>query len=580
MNLFKRYDHLLAPILLLIAVIIYLIKVLKFYSIPTAPDVITAYIPLSKTFLDQGIAFFFNVDSLKVSPMAYIWGALFGAKLEVIKTVNLCLGIPILLMMYRIGKLTYGRAAGLATAYIFVLNPFLLPWLPTALGEPPYYFFTLSWLWGMSEALSKRDIQWFYIGISALGLSLSILTRGVWIYPSLFMLLVLSILYNYKILYKSNIKIVACIIGFGMILPASYMIKNWILFSVPVIDLGSGGALYYGAHSMTNGFEPPLLGLSYEDGGLLHTIEGSKLHLKVAKEFLLERNFRELVSWYFTKISWFSLFTGADVSVKHTSFRILEICFSVIACRWAFNKKNIFLVILSMYLILQLLQSALALYNLRYSTDSFEILLILLSGVGLASIITDIISTYKAKFSDYSAVRNVLKSISIFVFIFIALSIYAFNFRSAPVIQLPKKMSIQTLFSDANLSWKKTMGNNKIYYELVVEVPPQELPQYVLNGLWRYDLKVSAVNSAKCEKLVVSYIEKNAKNTAKPFHINIINDGKSHQYLLGTRYENDPLFPSKIGSLEFKIACDQDVEVTSSRLDFIAPQFKETYFIR
>lgn len=581
MKFYKKYENLLIPILLLISVIIYLIRAIKFYSISTAPDVITAYLPLSKIFLDQGVPFFYNIDSITVSPMAYIWGALFGAELDVIKTANLFLGIPVLLMIYRIGRLTYGISAGVISAYLFAFNPFLIPWFPTALGEPPFYFFTITWLWAMSEAFSRRGVRWLPIGISALGLSLSILTRGVWLYPSLCMLLAIGIASKFKFFDQSKVKISLCITCFAMILPASYILKNLIVFSVPVIDLGSGGALYYGTHLMTNGFEPPLLGLSYEDGGLLHTVEGSKLHLKVAKDFLMERDFEELVSWYLRKISWFTLFTGADVSVKHTFFRVLEISFAAIALRWCWRKKNIFLTILFLYLILQLLQSAFALYNLRYSTDSFELVLILISGIGLTVAISAIGSILNARFVDNSALIDAALDIGTLTLAFIGLSVFAFTTRVEPLIQLPKKMPTQILFSSANLNWHNISDDKRYGYELAVDVPAQDLPKNVLNGLWRYNLKLSAARPpADCKKMTVSYKEEGALTMPKPTYVNIINDGQNHQYLLGTRYENDSLFPAKRGVLLLRVECDQDFELISSELAFIAPLFQETYLGR
>lgn len=580
MKLYKKYDNLLVLALLLISVIIYLIKGVKFYSAETAPDVITAYLPLSKLFLDQGINFFNTIDSITVSPMAYIWGALFGGKLEVIKTANLFLGILILLMLYRIGRLTHSVGAGIISSFLFAFNPFLISWFPTALGEPPFYFFTIIWLWAMSEAFSCRIFCWLPIGLSALGLSLSILTRGIWLYPSLCMLLAMGIACKFKFFDRSKVKISLFITGFAIILPASYIIKNLIVFSMPAIDLGSGGALYYGAHLMTNGFEPPLLGLSYEDGGFLHTVEGSKLHLKVAKDFLVERNLDELVSWYLRKISWFTLFTGSDVSVKHTFFRILEITFAAIALRWCWRKKNVFLTILFSYLALQLLQSAFALYNLRYSTDSFELMLILLSGIGLAVFISAIIGILNARFADHSAIVDASVDIQILTLVSIGLSILAFTSRAEPLIQLPKKMPIQVLFSSANINWHKTSYDKRFIYELTVDVPAQDLPGNVLNGLWRYDLKLPAARPPDCKKMAVSYKVQDALTMPNPTYLNTISDGQSHQYLLGTRYGNDSLFPAKKGALLIRLECDQDFELISSELAFIAPLFQETYLRR
>ncbi|RME59231.1 hypothetical protein D6779_04815, partial [Candidatus Parcubacteria bacterium] len=163
---------------LLAAVSCFLVSAALHLHTPASPDVVNHYLPLAHDVLDHGVSVLWSEKSLFVLPGTYLWPAILGADLDRICVVNLLLGALCVLIMFALGKELHSTPAGMVAAFMFAIFPYFHLYFPTGLSEPPFYFFTLVWIWCMGRTLMRYEKIMVYIGAAAL--ACSILIRGVW----------------------------------------------------------------------------------------------------------------------------------------------------------------------------------------------------------------------------------------------------------------------------------------------------------------------------------------------------------------------------------------------------------------
>ena len=602
---------------LFVAILIFLCQTMWHFNKPTAPDVVQIYLPLAKKFLAQGISFFLQPESIIALPVSYLWPSLFGGDIVAIKSANVFCGVLMILLTYGIGQQLHSRIAGLIAAFLFAVSPLIVRWIPTALSEPPFYLFTLIWLWGMGEVIAGK--KWA-IPIASIALSMSILTRAIWFYPSIVILFFVSLLFIFKFTARTTTCYTTVALALGLVIPILVIIKNIVLFGVPTIESGSGGALFLGTNILTNGFEPPLLGLTYETGNIgFKNAIGNQEHARVAMQFLKERSVFDLFDWFLTKISWATLFTTLEAPIFVSVWRAIELAIAFAGLWWGIKQKNFFVLFIGSGIVLQILQTAFPSYNIRYSIDGIELLLIPLVAVGIAASLNITVnekSTSKSKMHFYRRHQHAIVAVSITAVLFLAL-----YFRSVPTINLPSHIPVSVLYKNEDIvqiNQSLALDDDKKIFSLqaVLNVPKQALPSGTRSAIWEIKMAVLPSSGGSCIKSSASFHSNNSLQSARldnhepsenntslkevshwltfvkswfkstqnrstetgEVYFNVYNDSIAHTYLLGSAVSGAELFPTEAGKLTLKFDCSPDVQIILERVSLVAPHFIETYF--
>lgn len=564
-------------LLLILWAWIFLQRAKPFLSAPVPPDAQFGYLPFARSLLKDGLSFFSLEQSIRVPPLAFIWPALFGANVEIIQIANLTAGLVMILLVYGIGRDVHSKIVGIISALLFAYSPFLVSWIPRPLSEAPFYLFSLIWLWATGKVLAGR--KWAIL-IASVGLTLSILTRTIWLYPAIVLLLFLVALNFLRPSLFKSYRTLMLSLFLGLLVPLGLILRNYISYDLPALDTGAGGVLYYGTHLMTNGFEPPLLGLNYEDGG--HgTLAGNRKHAAVAIQFLKERTWSGLFSWYFKKLSWVLTFTRLEAPLRLTQYRIAELTMTAVGIFWAIRKRNVLVLLLGAGIVIQVFQTAFALYNIRYSVDNVELVLAPLVAIGLVvlaqSLVTILrtwITAQKKVFDNLDLDHSPKEAyLSCFVAATSLMLFFGISWLSeTPTIQLPPQIPYLTLFSAESTSPK----NNVFEFN----IPTQTSPTNPQNAIWKFDFSVFLEKAYKCPRAVVTFIS-NSRGTNRASGtatLNLRMDGQPRSYLLGTAMQNTGLFPSEPGRLVINLECTKKLNVGFVKAQLIIPKLIEKYF--
>lgn len=562
---------------------IYLFRVFQYFDRPISPDAARVYLPFATNVLEQGLSFLFKSESIKVAPLSYLWPALFGGKAEVVKCVNIIAGIFMIAFTYGIARRLHSHVAGLVAALLFARSPLLIHWVPTALSEPPFFLFTLIWLWSLGEIIHGK--KWA-IPIFSVALCLSILSRSVWLYPSIIFLFSTWAWILYRPTSRKIAQNLSIALSLGLIIPALIILKNLILYNLPSIAAGTGAALFYGANIMTNGFEPPLLGLNYENGRGLLSAVGGREHTSVAIQFLKERSMFELWNWYLTKISWNTLFTTLDTSIKISVWRVIEITMATICVWHGIKKRQLFASLLGIAVVLQLLQTAVVLYNPRYSAGNIDLALIPMAAVGIMLSLNIRVGLLGNRVGrDVNINIFNLYGYGISAVVIASILVVALYHRNVPIINLPSNIPVSVLFTKSNILMNVEVQTSEIYenyrkYYVKIDVPKQIMPSGSSNTLWEIDMLISSpIEKRGCNMASLNYIsDQHPFEEERKVDFNVYDDGIAHRYFLGTAFKNSHLFPVESGELVIKLDCLSTASIVVNKVSLISPHFIDAYF--
>lgn len=557
----------------------YYFRVQRYFDRTVTPDAADFYLPMAKSFIEQGLSFLLQPESIQVPPVSYIWPALFGGEFSTVRYANSVAGIFMVALTYGIGRRLHSHAAGIVAALLFSISPLLISRIPTALAEPPFFLFTLIWFWSLGEVISGK--KWA-IPISALALTLSVLTRTVWLYPAILFLFFIATWMWLKPNEKKPLVYLSIALASGLVVPILVIIKNGMLFGVPSISLGSGGALFYGTNLMTNGFEPPMLGLQYESGqNALFSIVGNREHAAVAVQFLKERSLLELWDWYLTKITWVTFFTTLEAPLKQSVVRVTELALTSV-CLWhAIKKGRLFAALIGTAIVLQIFQTAIVLYNIRYSVGGLELLLIPMAAVGIVLSLNVPIGLVKDGLvhGDYKK-TFMLYRYGIASFAITSILVAGLYTRTVPVINLPPNVPVSILFSIDHVQMNQrlpplTERTEYREYYIELDVPRQFMLPGSINALWAIEM----ARTKGCKEASLDFMsDEYPKITKREVGFNVHDDNSMHTYFLGTAFENTHLFPSKSGGLILKIDCPSSASILVNKVSLIIPHFIDAYF--
>lgn len=352
------------------------------------------YLPLAQEFLDSGLAVFSNPQSVHVPPGSYLYMALVGADPDNVRLLNLGMAMASVFMIYFLVGGVSGSLAGLFAASFYALNPFLHSILIQPLSEPPFIFFSLLWLLGLVQACnSQRPLAW--ILLSVLGLSCSILTRGIlfyWVYAAILVALGIM-LFARAAESKSRARKILLVHVLALIPVWGYIYHNDRTHDVPMIATGSGAALYFGNNPATGGYEPPYFGL-YHDQWLV-TVPGSHLSPEndarltfAAKGLISDMGAAAFLGLTLNKLSANMFFSKTGLGEKLYQYRSARlILFFLAGVALVFAVRNMLAVMLVGLLVYSVVILSPAMYNYRYSLGAIEVPLLLVAGIGAASLV-------------------------------------------------------------------------------------------------------------------------------------------------------------------------------------------------
>jgi len=575
--------------LLLIPVLVYLVAAIPHLNSDPTADILVTYLPFAKAFVERGIELFVDPDYVFVTPGPYLWIALFGADVGNVEVANLVAGVPMIILIYALTSQLHSRTAGIISAMLFSVFPYFHLWIPTALSEAPFYLFTLLWFWALERTLSC--CKWA-IFVSAFALTISIFMRAVWFYPAILFLVVgvLSVLFNIK--FGVN-RYVLYSLALGLFIPIVFLIKNLFVFGLPTLDTNSSGVLFYGTHIMANGMEPPYLGMSYESISF-RDITGYKAVSAAAIQFLKDRTLTELGSWYIGKIFWVIFLVQTPLLIM--VWRLIEWTFVIVSLIWAIRYRKTFILIIGMGIVLQILQTSVALYNQRYSIDNLELLLIPLTSIGVALSFS---GRFRQRGNPYGV--NAYGWIAVMVFPILLLMEC---FSRIPAIRLPAAIPVSTIytipFSELQVDATPIQHDDKVLFRIKAHVPKQASPKGVANPLWRINMILTYPGWRGCQPASASYsaghsvpivlkggpslkdllLLSRRNRSAKYGEIafDVLNDGTNRSYFLGTRDVQVPLFPAVEGILNIKFECPSGTSIEVGGISLIAPRLRQRYF--
>ncbi|MFQ5508368.1 MAG: glycosyltransferase family 39 protein [Leptospirillia bacterium] len=113
------------------------------------------YLPLAREFLERGLALLMDPKSLQVGPMSYIYPALFGVQVEVVRLFNVVLYGLLVVAVCRTGFLLHSAVAGLVAATLFAASPVLATYYPMLYTEALFVTLMMLWTWALAGAVER-----------------------------------------------------------------------------------------------------------------------------------------------------------------------------------------------------------------------------------------------------------------------------------------------------------------------------------------------------------------------------------------------------------------------------------------
>lgn len=591
----QRMVRLLWAIALLLAIAAHYESVTALAAPGIAHDAQFTYLPMARRVLADGLSYFGTAESYRAAPLTYLLPALLGADAQLVQQAYIWMSCAVPVFLFLAGRRLLSMATGLIAAWLYALSPLVAPLIPHVMPEPPFLMFTAAWLWCLSEVV--HGDRRFIIPAAVAG-SLSLLVRPVWLHVLLASIPLVGLL-AWRSAGRHWLALLYAQLG-ALIVPGAFMAKNTILFGVPAIATGAGAALYLGTHPLTGGIEPHLLGIDFDELGLIGplgldhlTAQGDRLLRQAAWIFIGMRSPLEQLSWLADKASWYLFFHAADFPPQLFSprtIRIVELCLAAFSV-WELRRSALAWVLVA-GMGAQLALMSLILYDMRYSVGTFELPLMLLAAAGLAGLI--------ARFQPHATWtrRHLVFSIDFgprsgwrlaglgAVMTVIALGVAAGHWdrrvRPAPQLQptgipdivlfeqhepLPRETNHMSRQEDG--SWKTLQG----YPALGFPIPADHaLPHR--NLVWKIQYSVAVPAGRKRCKVEAAYSTEapqvaEYKQASQAFPLKA--DGERHDLYIGATYRRSPQFPAGPGLLWLAWPCKSDVAVRIHEIALLEP---------
>lgn len=405
---------------------------------PILIDPLYTYLPAARAFLDQGWSFFLTPESYHVTPLAYLWPALWGVDPTWIRIANMGLWGGCVWFLWRTSRLIGGHRAGIV-AMLLLLYPELVRYFPSEMTEPIYLFGIFGWLYAIARILINHERSIFVMAQAAIMLTITLLSRPVLqlIAPAIILACWSTLAYwaiarklekqTWGTAWHQRTSTITWGISLGLILPLALVVKNGITFGLWGLGTGSGIGLYLGTHPLFQGAEPAFLGFGFDVNTLvaLSTHSGNPLSLvsdqairQAALWNIQSMSVTEVVVFFSRKLWWWLAHHPAQIDSFGSALRKIRLfelitlttCIVWLAYRMfrryrgascaAEPKSSVitatqssqlafaaFLLAIFLTMLAQLLP---ILYNSRYSSVLLDPLLILLTAFSVACLTSSV----------------------------------------------------------------------------------------------------------------------------------------------------------------------------------------------
>lgn len=542
-------------------------------------DAKTYYLPYAQQLLNDGLRFFAEEKSLRYPPMAYVYPALFGAEQLAIKVANIALSCFLVVLLYRIGQLLHSRLAGLFVAFLFALSPLFRDIIPRVITEPLFLFLVGVWFWCMAEIIINQKHRLALLGGIAFGLA--ILTRGSFYYFLYVAITTAGVLIlrtngDQRRMWQSILSMHLIALSFPLI----FIFKNWQLFGYPFFATGVGNALYFGSHPLVNGYELPYYGLGYDEGAVTMehdhlSVIGDRLLKGVALIMLVERHWTDLLAAYTQKTGAFIFVSKAilpDTLWNIRSLRIMEVTLGVIGLLSI--RQRLIQILIGGILAYQIAVHIPLLYAHRYSVGAIDLWLVILAGIGLATILKP---------------KSLGKVIATSLMIFIAVAIGELHRKySKPLSPEITKVPHQVIWQQdgRNLAPIGNIGFMLVEpgkYRLSgepnsLDIPVRGVHQLNQTGNYVLSLRLAVVvgTESHCKKFRVLYkrLVDTGFTDSQSVRLRIENNGEMYSYNIGATL---PLALISDGDIRLSFECPSNTNVVIDSMTISEPKVAETY---
>lgn len=374
--------------------LLYASHAVKIIADPAVPfDTLHTYLPLARAFLENPGVYFSLPNSVMVAPGAVIYMAFWDADPITIKSANLFLGLLSLVLASDAARRIAGAAAGVAAAWAFALSPMLVSTGITLMGEAPFVFLVVAWLWACAyttqEAHQSTAHRNMAVVLAAVCLAAATLTRGTWLYwlPAA-SLAGMAAAMSASGPSRTTWLRLAIVHMLALLLVGAFMARQYDRFERPLIATGSGAALYFGSNAILHGYEPPFFGLAHDEftvtDHLGHlSLEGDRRLTAVTRLALGDTPLDSLSAMYLQKLGAILFFSRAHLGRHVLNERAMRIALLVLAlAAFALGRKRPMVWMLAGALTYQCAVHIPVMYNPRYSFSALDPSLTLLAAAG------------------------------------------------------------------------------------------------------------------------------------------------------------------------------------------------------
>ncbi len=557
-------------------------------------DSANVYLPGAEQLLERGLKFFAEPESYHTAPLNFVWPALFFAQPEAIVSANHVLSVGCLLLAFAIGRVLAGLRAGLAAGISYAVSPLIAPLFAHVLSEPLFMFGTSLWLYGTVSVLS-RDERKSTMSWAIIGGVISVLTRPVWL-PFIALSAAVALVAGKLDRSSPGFRRLA-FVNIAILIPVFlYCLHNLSEFGFLGVSTGGGTALYLGNHPLTRGLEPQFFLLEYDVQSMVIpwygqylSVEADRALRAIGWSMIRDRSFAEQIDWFLLKIGAVLFFTKIDFAPDLYSIRALRV-FELILAGYglALIRPRPLQLLLAGAFLVQLGQLAFLLYNRRYSVGSLEILLIVLSGCGVARLLAGIdAKVWRVPRGirgalDFAVTRTaVARNAAIVVAVVAGIGVAHWHRRlsdplEADVDRAPTRTLMELLEPQpdpqrsANLAPLPngahfvTAGEGM--FAIRIDDSPALEPGF--NYLWTLTMTIVPPEGKSCRGGHISF-EADRPLPGSRFEsipIAFKGDGKLHQYAISAAFGLSPLFVASPGILRFRPSCPAATQVGIHRI--------------
>ena len=390
---------------------------------PLNSDAFWTYLPNARKLL-QAPWTFLTTDpaSYHVAPLAYVWPALLGADQALIQLANGGLFLASCVLLWDLVRRLGGMLAAFVATGMLVGHPDVIKHAPLVLTESIYLFGMMLGLYGALRAsLAPAGARSGWLGLLALGLTTTLLSRPVLQYMALAALLLLFVAAHLRLRWLPLDRVLArglfYALAAALVLPLAFAAKNAAYFDVWGIGTGSGTGLYYGLSPFKNGSEPIYSNFSYDAGTTPWAVmpeigdqpldrRADAINRTVALELVKRTTLADNLAFFGLKLKGWLLTATPELHIdsRWRLIRVFEwltiVTFSIALAYRAWRRAPVTLpgaagrrIQLGAYYLLLLIVLGMAvqlvpvLYNMRYASYFIEPWLMMLTGLSVGYLV-------------------------------------------------------------------------------------------------------------------------------------------------------------------------------------------------